>query len=178
MQIMRHSLKLALPALLFLGTAAARANSVTFELTGTFVSGSTISGIVDINTISGTVLSVDATVTAPDSLSFNHLESQECIYASDLCVAFAGENNNTFPSLNLLFAAGTLVGYDGGELGTNAHPIGNYRGDIQFYNTSTGISTYDNMATGSLTATPEPSSLMLLGTGVAGLAGAIRRRLK
>jgi ribosomal protein S6E (S10) len=48
---------------------------------------------------------------------------------------------------------------------------------VAFVDTHSGSSTHGPLSSGELLSTPEPGSLMLLGSGILGLAGVLRRKL-
>lgn len=144
----------------------ARADSITtFNASGTFTDGATLSGTIDINTTLGTVTGINLVTSAPDSLIFNFIQSQGQL-TSNIFYVQGGTAASGLPNLNLGIWAGSLVGYSGGGL---------YPGSDIWYSNSNIIVLQSGDLTPS--AVPEPATFALLGTGLLGLAGAVRRKV-
>ena len=133
----------------------------TFEASGTFDSGSVLSGTVTIDTTTGIAEAVDLVVGSPASLDFTFIQAQVAIpgvtYEIQTGPTAAGLPNFDFGPLG----TSTLINYDGGPI---------YSGSDIFH----GPGQSDLITNGALTAIPEPSSWALLGVGLVSL-GVIRR---
>jgi hypothetical protein len=116
--------------------------------------------------------------------------------AWDICFAANGQlyatSNGFFYQVNTTTGAATLLGNSGAQLqglapgegtlygfsGTNMYSIDLTDGALTFVrNTPSGLGNFEN-GTGVVTSsTPEPGTLLLAGTGILGLLGAVRRRV-
>jgi hypothetical protein len=153
----------ALSLILFaFGSGRAMADTLTtFDVTGTFDNGASLSGTMEIDTTIGKVTNDNLSASAPINVSwtFPNIYGQFCNGAE--CVI---DSRNGSDFLILSLHTGSLVGYTGGS-------INNFS---DFNNTSSGASSL--LTSGKLTPTPvpEPDTLFLL--GVAFLAVGVFRR--
>ena len=160
-------------AVLGLVAGVSRADTITtFDASGTFQSGGTLSGTMTVDVTTGVVQSVNFTA---DSQNYTFIVVQ--IPNSSDNGDFFLENRVTpsaLPDLTFGLSDSTLVGYSGGSIGSLDQSANGYFSDVEF-----SSSDIDGLVSGNFTvAAPLPSSawggLALLG-GL-GLTTALRRR--
>jgi hypothetical protein len=137
----------------------------------------TASGTVTIDTTTGVVEAIDLSFAGePGSVSPSTLWD---VYGTPPN-AFVEINEswitpkNAFYDVEIVLPVDTLVGYAGGSICIKAAPC--YSDSFSGF--SSGISQLESYSSGQLTPiTPEPTSLILFGTGISGLVVIFRRKL-
>ena len=167
-----------LPWALALTTTLAHADTLqSFNFQGTLDTGD-VTGTLTIDTTIGSVTAATFNISdfPAGSLTPTSIALNETPLSTEISlVAISNAPEKYYASVDLVVPTFTLVGYNGGNLCLVSAPCDTDSSGVVYEEHG------HDLLTGSITpvaATPEPSTLALLGTGTLTLFGAIRRRLR
>lgn len=172
MKTTRCALSVALGLIALVVPGAVRADSTsTFDASGTFGDGSTLTGTVMIDTSDGLVTAIDLSVGSPLDVGPLTTFVQETSGAGQVVIDVTGTGGS---ELYLLLPGASLMGYGGSDLCSTTEACTVF-GSFSFY--EEGGVLVSELYSGELTEvttgvpTPEPPSMFLLVAGLLGLMG-------
>jgi hypothetical protein len=156
-------------AVLVMGLTPAHADTI-FNVAGTFTNGSSLTGSVTIDAtgdVTGGSFTLGTGTGVSSTVSFSSLiaGSMMNLGGGEFAASFATSGNPTgAPFITIIFSAGNIC--------SDARTC---NGDSTQFSLDGEIFT--DLATGGVTNTPEPSTYLLLGSGLVGLGLLRRKRL-
>lgn len=188
---MKRLLPSLLCALTLLCTAAAHAASTTFNFsfTGTYSGSGTLTATPTATANQYLVTGISGAITGPTTGGVTYSSTLGTVLAPGTYPTFAPPTNDNLLTLatgspffdfsgvaftdqsGMFYDLYLIGGSTYGEVASNS--LDAQQGDISDVLTSLSITP----STPAVAVTPEPSSFLLLGTGVLGAAGTLRRRL-
>jgi hypothetical protein len=150
---------------------AAKADVVTFDLSGTINYTNTVSGTLLIDTTTGTFVSGDLQYQGMnfDVGGSSTLEDYSLFMPMGSVIGLSTAGSDPFPYFDILLPQNSLVGYTGGSLCYNASPsvdwvVSNCGDELISLYTGLQGGPAEQWTSGLVSPTPEPSTLLLLGT--------------
>lgn len=156
---------------------AAHADTLTYNLTSSFADGGSVKGTLTLDNTTGLFTAADFTAAgfpiSNGTFTVIFDQGPDLVSGYDLDVVPPGYG----PELEFDFSPASFVKYNSGAIGVNSFY---FNSGIVYDNSfaqSTSVTLQPAVTPPSSAVTPEPSSIALLGTGMLGVAGVVRKRL-
>ena len=168
---MRLRLLFCAIVVLLIASLSARADVVTFNVLGTFVDHTTVTGNLVIDTTAGVLESGDLSYLGQD---YNVLDDAESYPPANAYLFLLSTSGGMFPYMRFAINGDSLVGFSGGTICSFSdlclgNTVSDYVIDLQ-------DDLFLESGTVTPASTPEPTSVVLFGTSLLAFAGLVRGR--